>query len=63
MIERCRLSAALVLLAAVALDVWQKRRGQASTGGLFSRNKVEETAPTETQLLEEDTSIAQAESS
>ena len=53
----------LVLLAAVALDVWQKRRGQASTGGLFSRNKVEETAPTETQLLEEDTSIAQAESS
>jgi len=44
-----------VLLAAVALDVWQKRQGQASITGLFSRgNKVAETTPTETAILEEE---------
>jgi len=43
-----------VLLAAVALDVWQKRQGQSSITGLFSRGgKVAETTPTETALLEE----------
>ncbi len=44
----------LVLLAAVALDVWQKRRGQASLTGMFGRNKeVAAATPTETDLLEE----------
>lgn len=44
----------LVLLAAVALDVWQKRRGQASLTSVFNRNKeVAEAAPTETGMLEE----------
>ncbi len=43
-----------VLLAAVALDVWQKRQGQASITGLFSKQgKVAETTPTDTALLEE----------
>jgi putative multiple sugar transport system permease protein len=45
-----------VLLVAVALDVWQKRQGQASITGLFSRssNKVAEVTPTESSLLEEE---------
>jgi len=44
----------LVLLAAVALDVWQKRQGKASITGLFGRNKeVAAATPTETDLLEE----------
>lgn len=44
----------LVLLAAVALDVWQKRRGQASITGMFTRNKeVATTTPTEAALLED----------
>ncbi|PKQ23830.1 MAG: sugar ABC transporter permease [Actinobacteria bacterium HGW-Actinobacteria-5] len=44
----------LVLLAAVALDVWQKRQGKASITGLFGRNKeIAAATPTETDLLEE----------
>jgi len=44
----------LVLLAAVALDVWQKRQGKASITGMFARNKeAATTTPTETDLLEE----------
>lgn len=44
----------LVLLAAVALDVWQKRQGKASITGMFGRNKeVAAATPTETDLLEE----------
>lgn len=44
----------LVLLAAVALDVWQKRQGKASITGMFARNKeAATTTPTEAGLLEE----------
>jgi putative multiple sugar transport system permease protein len=44
----------LVLLAAVALDVWQKRQGKASITGMFARNKeAATTTPTEANLLEE----------
>jgi putative multiple sugar transport system permease protein len=44
----------LVLLAAVALDVWQKRQGKASITGMFARNKeAAEVSPTEANLLEE----------
>jgi putative multiple sugar transport system permease protein len=44
----------LVLLAAVALDVWQKRRGQASITGLAFRGKdATSITPSETDLVEE----------
>ncbi|CAL8969848.1 MAG: sugar ABC transporter permease [Actinobacteria bacterium] len=44
----------LVLLAAVALDVWQKRQGKASITGMFARNKeAATTTPAEAGLLEE----------
>ena len=47
----------LVLLAAVALDVWQKRQGRASITGLFARNRtVATTTPTETDLIEAESS-------
>jgi putative multiple sugar transport system permease protein len=44
----------VVLLVAVALDVWQKRQGQASITGMFARGKsAKDTTPTEASLLEE----------
>ena len=44
----------LVLLAAVALDVWQKSQGKPSITGLIFRNKsAKDTTPTETQLVED----------
>ncbi len=44
----------MVLLAAVALDVWQKNQGRPSISGLIFRNKaIKGTTPTETQLVED----------
>ena len=44
----------MVLLAAVALDVWQKSQGKPSITGLIFRNKsAKDTTPTETQLVED----------
>jgi putative multiple sugar transport system permease protein len=44
----------VVLLVAVALDVWQKAQGRASITGMFTRGKeVTTTTPTESALLEE----------
>ena len=44
----------MVLLAAVALDVWQKSQGKPSITGLIFRNKaIKDTSPTETQLVED----------
>jgi putative multiple sugar transport system permease protein len=44
----------MVLLAAVALDVWQKSQGKPSITGLLFRNKTaRDTTPTETQLVED----------
>jgi putative multiple sugar transport system permease protein len=43
-----------VLLAAVALDVWQKTQGRASITGMFARGReASTTTPTDTALLEE----------
>ena len=44
----------LVLLAAVAIDVWQKSQGRPSISGLLFRGKeASQTTPTETGLAEE----------
>ncbi|MCC6495268.1 MAG: sugar ABC transporter permease [Propionibacteriaceae bacterium] len=44
----------LVLLAAVALDVWQKSQGKPSISGLIFRDKkAKDTSPTETALVED----------
>jgi putative multiple sugar transport system permease protein len=44
----------VVLLVAVALDVWQKNQGRASITGMFTRSKeLATTTPTETVLIEE----------
>ena len=44
----------MVLLAAVALDVWQKSQGKPSITGLIFRNKsAKDTTPTETQLVQD----------
>jgi putative multiple sugar transport system permease protein len=44
----------IVLLVAVALDVWQKRQGQASITGMFARNKeATTTTPSESALQEQ----------
>ncbi len=49
----------LVLLAAVALDVWQKSRGKPSVTGLIFRGKeASKTTPAETGLAEESASKA-----
>ena len=49
----------MVLLAAVALDVWQKSQGKPSISGLIFRNKsVKELTPTETQLVEDAEAVA-----
>lgn len=49
----------LVLLAAVAVDVWQKTQGRPSiTGMLFKSKEAKDTSPTETGMLEE--SVANA---
>ncbi len=49
----------LVLLAAVAIDVWQKTQGRPSiTGMLFKRKDAKDTSPTETGMVEE--SVANA---
>lgn len=52
----------LVLLAAVALDVWQKRQGRASITGLFTRGKeAAELTPAESSLVEEQVNAAKTE--
>jgi putative multiple sugar transport system permease protein len=44
----------VVLLVAVALDVWQKAQGRASITGMFTRSKeIAATTPTETVLIED----------
>jgi putative multiple sugar transport system permease protein len=44
----------VVLLVAVALDVWQKNQGRASITGMFTRSKeLTTTTPTESALLED----------
>jgi putative multiple sugar transport system permease protein len=44
----------VVLLVAVALDVWQKNQGRASITGMFTRSKeIAATTPTETVLIED----------
>ena len=47
----------VVLLVAVALDVWQKNQGRASITGMFARGKAAKyTTPTEIGLLEDSVS-------
>jgi putative multiple sugar transport system permease protein len=47
----------VVLLVAVALDVWQKNQGRASITGMFARGKAaRDITPTEIELLEDSVS-------